>query len=61
MSKKIEGEKNKAKREAVAITLTSLVGKTYATMSKTEQESFITILGQVANLLDAAGVVKALS
>lgn len=56
--KKLEGAKKKAERAAALATLALLAGKTYATMSKDEQEDFITALGQLAGVMDNIGVVK---
>lgn len=55
-----DGAADKVKRDTAKTALASLVGKSYAKMNKAEQEAFIVLLGQMAGLLDAAGVVKAL-
>ena len=56
--KKIEGAAKKAERAAALATLAALAGKTFTTMSKNEQESFITALGQLLGVMDNIGQVK---
>ena len=60
MTKKIEGAKDKPKRDAVKSSLATLVGKTVPKMTKSEQETLLIVIGQVVGILDADGVVKAL-
>ncbi len=60
MTKKIEGEKEKSKRTATKTSLTALVGKKVAAMTKSEQESLLIVIGQQLGLLDEKGVVKIL-
>jgi hypothetical protein len=58
--KKIEGEKDKLKRQATRIQLTALVGKAVGKMTKAEQEALLVVIGQQIGLLDDKGVVKPL-
>lgn len=59
--KKQDGAKNKEKRKAVETALTPLIGLKYAAMSKIQQETFITTLGQIVDIMDETGAVKLLS
>ena len=56
--KKIEGAKKKAERMAALAVLAALVGKTFAAMTKKEQEDFVTALGQLLGVMDNTGKVK---
>lgn len=59
-TKKDDGAKKKSERTAIKNALTALTGKSIKTMTKTEQETLLIILGQRAGLVDEIGIVKPL-
>jgi hypothetical protein len=54
------GKKKKKERDALKATLTALSGIKYSAMTKTQQEAFVTVLGQWVGLIDDLGAVKPL-
>lgn len=56
--KKQEGKDKKEIRVAALAALMALQGKTLAQMSKTEQEAYLTSIGQLLNIIDISGKVK---
>lgn len=53
-----ESKKKINEHKAALAVVTALAGKTFAAMTKKEQEDFITALGQLLGVMDNTGKVK---